>query len=202
MSKLFPLTKLRVVRSMDSVSPYQTLVYTFIFCWNVYSILIRHSEDWWWVTPTGSVALVEGVAITIILFWGPIFALAGFFLRHKEVGIWVTLSADSAIMFAMLGYSAELMQSDGRLIELAHAISWSITVGIAMRVIRDVLYVRIINRQANISDESIERAKQALSTKAAERHLELQAAEEAVELRQVESALLGILHLLKQRYNG
>lgn len=187
---------------MDSVSPYQAILYTFIFFWDVYSIAIRKSSAWWWITPSGTMGLTEEIAITLIMFWAPLLALAGFLLRHKEGGIWVTLSADSAMMFAMFGYSFELFSADNNLIELAHAISWGITLSVAIRVMRDILVIRIINRSAQISSESMEKAKQSLVTKTAERQLELHAAEEVVELRQVEASLQGILSLLKKRYDG
>lgn len=202
MSKFLPLARLRVVRSMDSISPYQAILYTFIFVWGVYSVFIRRSDAWWWIIPSGTMGVVEEIAITLILFWAPLLALAGYLLRHKVFGIWITLSADSAIMFALIGYSAELLNYSGNLVELAYAISWAITLGVAVRVVRDILFINIVNRSTHISDASIERAKESLSIRTAERHLELQAAEETVELRQIEASLIGILNLLKQRYNG
>lgn len=148
------------IMKLDAIFPYQFMVYLTVWTWGIATITVV-SEPGWWIQAALSPTVY--VIMSIAFLVAPPVALAGYLITDQEPGLWLNLSGDSSLAFAMFGYALGMYAIACR-IDLA-VLSVSI-LGLCMllRAARDVVAIVILHKVPRLSTSELERVNQIVST--------------------------------------
>lgn len=194
----FKIGSLRFLNVIDSIFPYQIVVYLSIFLWALYSLTWH--EHWWFVKE--GMDEREQIGVTVALLLAPSVALIGYALKDKIFGLWMSFAGDTSLWFALSAYAIELRPIGtpaSTPFELPFTVFCSICFAVLIRVIRNIAFIIVIRRYPPISKEQVREAKESIRRRGAEKILEVESAQEIVELRQIEAILRETRNILKRK---
>jgi hypothetical protein len=178
--------QLMLLIGIDSIFPYQFLIYMMVWVWGLYDGF--GGDPAWWVT--ASMGHWTYMFLTGAYLLGPPATFVGYIIPNKIAGVGLNLSGDSSMAFAIGAYSATMFSATG--FSLAFLLVLSLSLCMFTRALRDLSAIILIHRAPpELDEDQLKHANRVIENKKVETILEMKQTREMKNLKKAD-------HLLKE----
>lgn len=144
---------------MNSMYPYKMFMYGVVVVWGTIGFIgdMLDSKSW----DIYNIPPYEYALLNLCLTLGPIGSFIVNRIKHKLIALYLSVSCDLSIAFAIFAYTMLLLGQFGMVITLGFL--WTISISNIAYAISDVVLIRLINTQSVEDSRSAEEIEQSIT---------------------------------------